>query len=141
VSDDTIVLERLFDADAQALYEAWTDPEIMAQWFFVGADWSVEVENELHVGGGFRLSMRVPSGATHTMHGEYLELDPDRRIVFSWTSHVAENTRVTIDLEPRGDQTLLRLTHELVPTPDAREAHRQGWGGCLDNLASRGLRR
>lgn len=137
MSDDIIVLERLFDADAQTLYDAWTDPEIMAQWFFVGMDWSAEVENELRVGGGYRLAMLMPTGERHTMHGDYLELDPPRRVVFSWSSHVVENSRVTIELETKGEQTLLRLTHELIPTAEARDAHRQGWGGCLENLARR----
>lgn len=137
MSDDTIVLERLFDADAQTLYDAWTDPRIMAEWFFVGMDWDAEVENDLRVGGDYRLSMIMPSGERHTMHGSYLALEPGRRVSFTWTSHVVENTRVTIELEPRDHGTLLRLTHELVDSEQARSAHREGWGGCLDNLARR----
>jgi uncharacterized protein YndB with AHSA1/START domain len=135
MSEETIVMERMFDADAETLYEAWTDPKVMAQWFFVDPTWSAEVENELRVGGTYRLAMVLSTDERHTMSGEYLELEPHRRIRFTWNSHVVDNSRITIEIEPVGDRTRLRLTHELIPSEEARQAHRAGWGGCLDNLA------
>lgn len=135
MSTDTIIVERFFEADAETLYEAWTDPEVMVKWFFVGEDWSAEIESDLRVGGAYRLSMITAVKEAHTMHGEYLELEPGRRVKFTWNSHVADDTLVTIDLDPREGGTMLTLTHELVPTPESRAAHRAGWGGCLENLA------
>ena len=135
MSEDTLVIERLFDTDCQTLYEAWTDPKVMARWFFVEENWSAEVTNDLQVGGAYTLSMVLDAETRHTMTGEYLELREHSRIRFTWTSHVVENSIVTIDLEPVGDKTLLRLTHELIPNEEARTAHRHGWGGCLDSLA------
>lgn len=131
-----ITLERLFDAVPATLYEAWTNPVVMAKWFFVEAHWSAEVNNDVRVGGEYTLSMVLDDETRHTMHGRYLDLEPNRLVRFTWTSHVAENTVVTVEFEPRGEKTLLRLTHELVPTEEGRMQHRHGWGGVLENLAT-----
>jgi len=42
---------------------------------------------------------------------------------------------VTVELNPRGDETDLVLTHERLPTPAIYEGHTRGWGNILDHLA------
>ena len=135
MSSHVITIERLLEADCETVFAAWTDPAIMAKWFFVADDWQASAQTQIEVGGAFRLRMTVPTGEVHTMTGEYREIVRPRRLVFTWNSHVATETVVTIDLEPIGDQTRLRLTHELLPSDDARDAHAAGWHGCLSQLA------
>jgi Activator of Hsp90 ATPase homolog 1-like protein len=44
--------------------------------------------------------------------------------------------RVTVQFEPRGDQTEVIVTHQLIPNETLRDMHQQGWIGCLDGLAN-----
>ena len=129
-----MVIERFLDADRESVYSAWTDPVLMARWFFVGDGWRTEAENELRVGGSFRLTMYTAEGERHVMHGEYLEIEPPHRLCFTWSSHVVAGTTVTLELEARGKGTHLKLTHHMPDHDDVRRAHELGWQGCLDNL-------
>jgi uncharacterized protein YndB with AHSA1/START domain len=131
-STQSLVIERKLDASVEEVFAAWTDPEIIAKWFFVDPSWSVQAEADLKVGGNYRLAMTTAEGEVHTMTGQYMEIDRPHRLSFTWSSHVAKNTRVTVELSPTGKGTLLRLTHE-VPS-EAVAPHEAGWRGCLDNL-------
>jgi len=130
-----LVVERYFDAECGAVFDAWTDPELIARWFFVGDGWSAQARNDLTVGGSYELRMNTDDGQTHVMRGEYLEIERPRRLAFTWSSHVATGTTVIIELEPRGSGTQLTLTHLLPDIEDVRKAHEAGWRGCLENLA------
>jgi uncharacterized protein YndB with AHSA1/START domain len=74
-----------------------------------------------------------------TMRGEYRELQPDRKVVFTWRWEDDENwdrhtSIVTVELEDRDAGTELRLTHERLPSEQSRDNHTQGWSGALDKL-------
>lgn len=144
-SPPSLTLKRRIRAKREKVYEAWTKPELMKQWFFCGARTRCEVKNELRVGGAYQNTMYFeadPSAGcgshkevetvNHT--GEYLELIPPEKIVFTWSSHLVTNSRVTIVLSDKGDFTELVLTHELLETEELRQMHNGGWEGCLENL-------
>lgn len=133
---DAISVRRLLSARCERVFEAWTRPELMARWFFPGEDWSAEVEVDLRVGGRYRLSMRDADGVEHLQFGEYREILPFSRLVFTWTCPdlAVEDSVVTVELIDRGESTELLLWHELPPDPKIRKGHEQGWEGCLGNL-------
>ena len=66
-----------------------------------------------------------------------MEVDRPRKLVFTWIGPLTNNvnTLVTVELNPRGDETDLVLTHERLPTPAIREGHTKGWGNILGHLA------
>lgn len=66
--------------------------------------------------------------------GEYLEIKPPERLVFTWSSHVAQSSRVTVELIDHGETTEVWLTHELLETEEKRALHSNGWTAALDNL-------
>ena len=78
-----LVLTRLIPASAAALYRAWTEPDLLKQWFaplpFVVAD----AETDLRPGGTTRIVMRGPDGTEFASRGVYLELVENARIVFT----------------------------------------------------------
>ena len=56
-------IERAFDAPAEAVFDAWTSPEVMRRWFHCAPDWETpEAEVDLRVGGKVRVVMRSPTG-------------------------------------------------------------------------------
>ena len=73
------------------------------------------------------------------MFGEYRELVPEKKIVFTWkwdNDEVWENRTsvVTVELSDRDAGTELRLTHEQLPSEESRDRHSDGWNSVLDRL-------
>jgi len=71
--------------------------------------------------------------------GEYRELRPGRKIVFTWQwedDEAWENnvSVVTVELTDRDGGTELRLTHERLPNEASRDGHTRGWNSALDKL-------
>jgi uncharacterized protein YndB with AHSA1/START domain len=123
--------EILIHAPAQTVYHHLTDPVALLTWIAASA------ESEPIAGG--RIRWTLPNGAT--MHGRYLDLQPPRRLVFSygWEDDLMgvppESTLVEIDLRTHPDGTMLTLTHRLLPD-QAAEQHWLGWDHFLRRLAA-----
>ena len=131
-----ITVRRLLKARRERVFEAWTHPELMARWFFTAEGWTAAITSDLKVGGRYEVAMRDAKGGTHTQFGQYREIVPVSRLVFTWNCPELEvvDSVVTVDLADHGDRTELVLTHELPPDPKIRRGHEEGWGGCLGNL-------
>jgi uncharacterized protein YndB with AHSA1/START domain len=137
-------LERTFDAGADEVFDAWTNPEVLRRWWGASPTWRVPVaEVDLRVGGHYRLSMEDPdTGAVHTVRGEYREVQRPGRLVYSWcweeggdgTDH--EST-VTVEFLGDGEQTKVVVLHTGLVSPESRGQHEAGWIGCFENLQSR----
>src|SRR5262245_66351638 len=86
MSTATLSLERSFEAPREAVFAAWTDPEVLRRWWAAGPDWETpEAEVDLRAGGGYRLAMRDPgSGDVHVVAGDSTEVVPPERLVYPW---------------------------------------------------------
>jgi uncharacterized protein YndB with AHSA1/START domain len=143
-----VVVRKTIAATRDAIFDAWTKPELMQRWFFP-LNWSAKSSNDLRVGGSYRHEMisdgarsdcagDAPTGTTanHLHSGEYLEIRRPDRLVFTWNSHAVKNTRVTVELRDVGGATEVIVTHELLETEELRARHMGGWENCLENLAT-----
>ena len=83
--------------------------------------------------------MREPNGSEHRVFGVYREVDPPRRLVYTWSwendPEIVESV-VTVEFHERGNATEVVLRHEGFPTKESRDRHETGWGGCLKKLAT-----
>ena len=130
---DALVLEQFMPASPEDVFGAWTTPGRMADW--MSPMGHAEAEVDLRVGGAFRVVMvGDDSRIEHT--GEYLEVDPPMRLVFTWSSPYTgpEPSVVTVELHPHDEGTRMVLTHERLPV-GVVESHRGGWGSMLERLA------
>jgi len=137
-------LERTFDAPAEAVFDAWTNPEVLRRWWAAAPGWSTPLaEVDLRVGGRYRLSMEDPdAGTLHTVRGEYSEVRRPERLVYSWcweedggrTGHVST---VAVDFLGEGGRTTVVLEHSGLASAESRDRHGEGWTGCLENLKQR----
>jgi len=82
-SDREFVLTRVFNAPRALVFEAWTDPEHVKQWYGCSIMTLQVCEIDLRVGGTYRYTMRSPDGMDHTMTGVYREIVPPRRLVYT----------------------------------------------------------
>lgn len=81
--DKTIVVTRVFDAPREAVYRAWTDPEMLAQWFAPEPLTVPRSETDVRPGGRYTLVMRDQDGNDYTSTGVYQEVREPERIVYS----------------------------------------------------------
>ena len=141
-----LLLTRLIDAPPAALWRAWTEPELMKQWFTPRPYTTPEVDIDVRPGGSSRIVMRSPEGQDMTMRGVYLEVVPQRRLVFTdafveaWIP--AEKPFMTgiVTFEDEAGKT--RYTARVLHWTEAdRIAHEkmgfhEGWGKATDQLAA-----
>ncbi len=135
----SLEIKRLIKAPRDRVYAAWTDPAQLKQWF--GPE-NVQTRNliaDARVGGKFRWDIIDPDGDEMTVHGEYRELEPGKKIVFTWQWDDDEAWKnrtsvVTVELDDANGGTELRLTHVQLPSEQSRDGHTGGWNSALDKL-------
>ncbi|MFN7142214.1 MAG: SRPBCC domain-containing protein [Myxococcota bacterium] len=112
VADREVVITRVFDAPARLVFEAYTKPEHIKRWFGPRG-WPVtHCEMDFRVGGRFRFAMTGPHGRKGTpFGGEYLEIVPDRRIVYDNGFELpdAERMVVTLTFDEQDGKTTLTM--------------------------------
>ncbi len=142
MSDSSVVLTmtRKINASAERLYDAWTKPELMKKWFHPAKGWSTPVaENDLRVGGEWRIQMAKPDGVTlFPGLGKYKVLERPSKLVFTWHpfAEASYETVVTILLKKVSEtETELTLIHEGLRNEADKADHNGGWIGCVGMLA------
>jgi len=135
---ETLLIERTFNAPADAVFDAWTNEAVLRRWFHADRDWeTAEATVDLRVGGALRLVMRNPANEkSYGASGVYTEVERPTRLAFTWNwDDGAVDTLIEIDFEPLGDEaTHVRFTHRGLPDEESRIDHEGGWGRCFDNL-------
>ena len=134
----SLTIKRRLNAPPAKVYAAWTEPAKIARWFGPQGAEVLRAEADVRVGGRYRVIFRVPDGEQHDVSGVYREVVPKQKLVFTWAwiSTPERESLVTVALKRDGDGTLLTLTHEQFFDEPARDRHRSGWSGVLDNLES-----
>lgn len=141
-----LVLEKVVDVTPEQLWKAWTDAEGLKNWF-CPKPWGVsECRIDLRVGGEFYTLMKSPEGDTFPNHGCYLEIVPNRKLV--WTDALLKDFRPSeggfmtaiLELIPHEKGTLYRAT-AIHKNEEGRKQHEQmgfkeGWGIVLDQLVA-----
>jgi uncharacterized protein YndB with AHSA1/START domain len=145
-------IERVVDVPVELVWRAWTEPELIKQWF-CPRPWGVsECMIDLRPGGIFNTVMRSPEGQAFPNEGCILEVIPQRRLV--WTDALCEDFRPgntgyaskgmgfaftgVIEMIPEGKKTRY-IARGLHATPEGAQAHAKqgftdGWGSALDQL-------
>jgi uncharacterized protein YndB with AHSA1/START domain len=134
----SLTLKRRIKAAPAQVFEAWTDPKKLVQWFGPNecVAGSARADMDVRSGGRYRVSFRTEDGEYHEVGGVYREVVPERRLVFSWAWHSTpeRESLVTVTLAKDGDGTMLTLHHEQFFDQKARDGHERGWSGTLEKL-------
>jgi len=144
VDDRELVLTRLIDAPREKLYRAWTEPELLKQWFAPLPYTTSHAELDVRPGGSNLIVMKGPDGQEMPNRGVYLEVVPNERIVFTnaytnaWEPSEKPFSTVILTFENESGKTryTARVRHW---TSADRETHEKmgfhrGWGQCADQL-------
>jgi uncharacterized protein YndB with AHSA1/START domain len=127
--DRAVAVETRVNARPEVVFEFFVDPEKYRRW--KGNDAQLDATP----GGLYRVTMTAG-----VVRGEYVELDPPRRVVFTWgwegdPSLPPGSTTVEIDLVPDGDDTIVRLRHHGFPDAETTATHAGGWKHYWPRLA------
>lgn len=128
---------RQFQATAEAVFDAWLDPELARHWFAPGLGEMTRIEIDGRVGGTFWLVQRREAGdAVHT--GEYLEVDRPRRLVFTWQTPPSPDTsRIIIEIKRLDDGCEATVTHEMAPEWESfKERASSAWRTMMNAIAT-----
>ena len=146
-ADHELVLTRLIDASPDKVFRCWTEPSLLKQWFAPAPVTTPVAEVDLRVGGANRMVMQTPDGQEIPCPGTYLEIVPDRKLVFTdaYTGDwVPKNGKpfmtaiITFDDEDGKTRYTARVRHW---SADDKKTHEDmgfhpGWGQCADQLAA-----
>jgi uncharacterized protein YndB with AHSA1/START domain len=131
-------LKRTLPAPRSAVWIAMTDPEQLAKWWGPKGFTAPRVDFEPRVGGRYRIAMQPPEGDLFYLHGEFREVDPPSRLVYTFVWEPPDpddrETLVTLDLEDRGEITGVSFTQGEFATEARLELHRDGWTDSFDKL-------
>jgi uncharacterized protein YndB with AHSA1/START domain len=128
---------RVIPADIERVFRAWSDASMLARWFGCGRTTSARATIDFRVGGRYRIILLGSDGPIGQASGEYVEIQPPHRMVFTWSSQGrvrVPSSLVTLELHGMGASTELILTQDLSPHSRGGAAHKRGWHDCLDNL-------
>jgi uncharacterized protein YndB with AHSA1/START domain len=138
-SAPTLTLTRTFNAEPEAVFDAWIDPQQASKWMGPRSMVSAaEVElSEPHVGGRYRVVMHRNDGVKLTVGGVYREISRPNRLVFTWTwEHEGHETLVTVTCRRVGRGTEMTLLHENFANDGSRDGHNKGWTQSLDQMGN-----
>lgn len=138
VTEDTsLEVRRLIRAPRARVFEAWTRPEDVKRWSAPGPLTTTVAEVDLRVGGKFRIHIAGPGGEDYRAVGEYREVTPPARLVYTWSWEAGESVKdslVTVEFHDRNGDTEVVLRHSGLPDAATRESHVEGWTSCLEKL-------
>jgi uncharacterized protein YndB with AHSA1/START domain len=131
-----LIVRRIVRADLTRVFDAWTQPKHLRNWWGPKSVECIDAEVDLRVGGRYRIANEFPDGKVLWISGEFEAIERPLRLVYTWRvgTEDAPAERVTVSFEPRGEETEVIVTHERIPTAAMRDMHEQGWLGCLDGL-------
>jgi uncharacterized protein YndB with AHSA1/START domain len=144
VAERELVLTRIIDALPEKVYRAWTEPELLKQWF-APLPWTTSVaELDVRAGGSNMVVMRDPDGNEYPSRGIYLEVVKNKRLVFTdafvsaWEPSEKPFMTVILTFENEGGKTKYTALVRHWSVAD-REQHEkmgfhEGWGQCADQL-------
>jgi uncharacterized protein YndB with AHSA1/START domain len=145
--DVELTIVRLFDAPRALVWEAWTDPRHVMQWWGPKGFANERCESELRVGGRFRLEMRAPDGKVYPCVGTLREIVEHERIVYEGEAAdghpcgagIPPRATLTVSFGEQAGKTRLTL-HTRFASAERKQAAAEArfvvsWEEALDRLA------
>ncbi|MBE2287057.1 MAG: SRPBCC domain-containing protein [Prosthecobacter sp.] len=139
-SATTIQISQLFETSRAQLFDAWTDLNLLNQWWEPDGFVTQEFEWDVRRGGMLLWATTPARNITLTARGKFREVRPDEKLVFSW--YWADDpgwkdvvSVVTVEFRAKEPGiTELRLTHSDLPDARSRDNHDAAWNNAFDRL-------
>lgn len=144
LTDRDLTITRVINASREKVYRAWTEPELLVQWFTPRPYTTPSAEMDVRVGGSSLIVMRSPEGVDFPNRGVFLEVVRNERLVFTdayttaWEPSPKPFMTGILTFEDLGGKTKYTAVVRHWTVAD-REAHEKmgfhaGWGLATDQL-------
>ncbi len=146
--DATLIVKRMLNATPERAFKAWTTAEHIKKWMRPEPGMEIPLASmDLRVGGKFRIQMKNPDGEYYTAVGEFREVKPPERVVYTWDWEKdgsgaefgeveGKTSLITVEFLKRGKGTELVLTHSRFATVESRNNHAEGWTNGVESFAN-----
>lgn len=144
--DRELVIRRIIDASPDKVFRAWTEPELLKQWFAPLPYTTPVAELDVRAGGSNRIVMQGPDGTDLPHLGVYLEVVANERLVVTdaytkaWEPSAKPFLTIILTFEALGERTryTARARHWTEADRDTHEkmGFYPGWNQCVDQLAA-----
>ena len=135
---DNLVIKRHFNAPAERVFAAFTKRDLMQAWYGPENMTVPHCEVDARIGGKYRVEMHSPSGSVHVVTGEFKEIRPPERLVYTWGwlegAGRGPETLVTLTFASHDGGTDLTLEQSGFLTDDLRDRHAHGWNASWPAL-------
>lgn len=130
-----VQVKRTLRASPEDVFDAWTDASRLQQWLCPEPGSVAEATCDPVVGGRYRI-VKIFEDGVDEVTGEYLVVEPARRLVFTWAASSTEGrtTQVTVTLRPDGDTTEMTIIHERLPSPGVQGGALSAWTSIVGRL-------
>jgi uncharacterized protein YndB with AHSA1/START domain len=137
-----LTLTRVIDATPELVFQAWTDPQRMAQWWGPSGFTNPVCEMDVRPGGALRIVMRAPDGVDYPMSGVFREVSEPDRLVFTAAAEDHEGNALlewvsTISLAEHGGKTKLTVQERAVALTEVGAQMLQGMEAGLTQTLDR----
>jgi uncharacterized protein YndB with AHSA1/START domain len=138
-AERALVIERVFNAPRELVFQAWTDPEHIRKWFGPRDHPATQMSMDVRPGGRWRGCLRsTETGNDLWLGGVYREIVPPERLVFTfaWEEEGERGleTLVTITLVEQGEKTRMIFRQSPFQSSGERDGHHGGWTSTFDRL-------
>lgn len=132
-----IEIEREYKTSPARLWQAWTDMLQLRQWLGTADTTITAAENDLRVGGEYKISMTLASGEHTEVSGRYVKIEAERALSFTWgwAGTPERESIVSVHIEPSPHGARLRLTHTQLFDQQSVDGHSSGWENSVEQLA------
>jgi uncharacterized protein YndB with AHSA1/START domain len=135
----TLTHVRRIRATPERVWNAFVDPNELVHWWGPDSGPTHSAHTDVRVGGTDQIVFETAQGERFESHGEYLELDPPRRLVMSFWFSATPNkrSRVTVTITPSAGGAELTVRHDGFSDEGLPVTHEDGWDGALAKMAAR----
>jgi len=131
MTSNAIKISSIINAPLAQVWDSWTDPTHIVQWYFASPDWHApRASNDLRVGGSFLTRMEAKDGSMgFDFEGTYAEVQPYSLMVY----HIIDGRAVRITFEAMGSKTVVTETFE-PENVNPSDLQEQGWQAILNSF-------
>jgi len=131
-------LERVLPAPRPLVFRMQVEPDLFARWFGPKGTSVTSVDFDLHVGGGYRITMQPPDAETFVLFGEFRQIEPGARLAYTFRYERPDpddrETVVVLSFGDQGEATAVTVEQGTFATEGRRALHERGWTESLDRL-------